>query len=58
LDAKETTKSFFSSLEAEYQALSECMQEAVFTQNLLMELRQERENQQLYMKITWEQFSL
>jgi hypothetical protein len=36
------------SLEAEYQALSECVQEAVFTQNLLMELTGERKPAIIY----------
>jgi hypothetical protein len=40
-----------SSLEAEYQALSECTQEAVFTRNLVKELTGQK-NQQSYMKTT------
>jgi hypothetical protein len=37
-----------SRLEADYQALSECVQEAVFTQNLLMELTGERKSEIIY----------
>jgi hypothetical protein len=49
VDVKESTNSFVSSLvEAEYQALSECVQEAVFTQNLVMELTRERKQVIIY----------
>jgi len=37
-----------SSTEAEYQALSDCTQEAVFTQNLLEELTNDRETAIIY----------
>jgi hypothetical protein len=38
----------FSSTEAEYYALSECAQEAIFTQNLLMELTKMRQTAIIY----------
>jgi hypothetical protein len=49
LDIQETTKTVsLSSSEAEYQALSECVQESVFTQNLVQELTEEKKPAIIY----------
>jgi hypothetical protein len=48
LDIKETTHGILGQLGAEYQALSECLQEAVFIQNLVEELTGEKKPATIY----------